>query len=221
VRTAGKGSLLIGDFNLPDIDWEKGTARGRAADFIEAVEDSMMEQLVTFPTQVKGNILDLIVTNIPERFEDISEHGRLGKSDHTIIVAKVRVGGIEGQKRPLQDWRRADWEAMRAELQEANITASIRGQGVEDAWKTIRSKVDSLIEKHVPKRRERNSNRPAWLNQEILREIRKKKRIWVACRGRVTDEYKAAEKKVKNMIRNAKRFEKKLAVIKFYTHSGR
>ncbi len=57
---------------------------------MEAVEDSMMEQLVSFPTQVKGNILDLIVTNIPERIDDISEHGRLGRSDHTIIVAKVR-----------------------------------------------------------------------------------------------------------------------------------
>ncbi len=172
----------------------------------------MMEQLVSFPTQEKGNILDLIVTNIPERFEDISEHGRLGRSDHTIIVAKVRVGGDDRKKGPLPDWRRADWEAMRAELQEANITMSVRGQGAEDAWNTIRSKVDSLLEKHIPKRRERNSNRPAWLTQDILREIRKKKRIWKACRGRVTDKYKAAEKKVKNMIRNAKRrFEKKLA----------
>ncbi len=92
----------------------------------------------------------MIVTKIPERIEDISEHGRLGRSDHTIIVAKVKVGGVEGQKRPLQDCRRADWEAMRAELQEANITMSIRGQGAEDAWNTIRSKVDSLLEKHVP-----------------------------------------------------------------------
>jgi hypothetical protein len=46
-----------------------------------------------------------------------------------------------------------------------------------------------------------------------MRAIRKKKRLWRTCRDRIpTDEYKEAEKKVRNLIRNAKRrFEKKLA----------
>jgi hypothetical protein len=42
--------------------------RGRTAGLMEAIEDGfmeqMVEQMVDFPTQVKGNILDLIVTNI-------------------------------------------------------------------------------------------------------------------------------------------------------------
>jgi hypothetical protein len=50
------------------------------------------------------------------------------------------------------------------------------------------------------------------MTQNILREIRRKKKLWKMCRGQATEEYKAAEKKVKNMVRNAKRnFEKKLA----------
>ena len=28
VRTAGKDSMLIGDFNLPDIDWQAGNSKG-------------------------------------------------------------------------------------------------------------------------------------------------------------------------------------------------
>jgi hypothetical protein len=73
--------------------------------------------------------------------------------------------------------------------------------------------VESLIEDHVPVRRKRNSNRPAWMTQEILRAIRKKKRVWKTIRGGpVTDEYRQAEKRVRNLIRNSKRkFEKKLA----------
>jgi hypothetical protein len=35
-------------------------ARGRTAGLLEALEDSFMDQLVNFPTQVKGNTLDLI-----------------------------------------------------------------------------------------------------------------------------------------------------------------
>ena len=108
VKAAEKNSILIGDFNLPDMDWEGGVARGRTAGLMEAIDDGFMEQMVDFPTQVKGNILDLIVTNIPERFEDVSEHGRLGKSDHFMIVAKISGGAARQEENGAPDWRKAD-----------------------------------------------------------------------------------------------------------------
>lgn len=89
VKKAERRSVIIGDFNLPEMDWEKGTARGRTAGLLEAVEDSFMDQLVNFPTQVKGNTLDLILTNIPDMFDEVSEQGRLGKSDHVMIFSKI------------------------------------------------------------------------------------------------------------------------------------
>ncbi len=36
-RAADKNSVLFGDFNLPDIEWEQGTARGSAAKLLEAL----------------------------------------------------------------------------------------------------------------------------------------------------------------------------------------
>ncbi len=54
-----------------------------------------MQQLVDFGTHIKGNILDLLVTNIPERVEELFDAGRLGKSDHVMIVTKLSVGGEE------------------------------------------------------------------------------------------------------------------------------
>jgi hypothetical protein len=73
--------------------------------------------------------------------------------------------------------------------------------------------VHELVKKYVPERRRRNHNRPPWLSRNILREIRRKKRLWKSAKeGAKLDEYKAAEKKVRNLIRNAKRnFEKKIA----------
>jgi len=212
VRKAEKNSLLFGDFNLPDIDWSKGVARGRSADFMEAVQDAMMEQLVDFPTQVRGNVLDLVITNIPERVEEVCEEGRLGRSDHVIIMTRVRVRKSEEESGPAPDWRRADWDAMRADLRGRQLMQRIKRSGVEEAWRIFAEEVTDLISIHVPERRKRNNNRPPWLNQEILRAIRKKKRMWKECRGVATKEYKEVEKKVRNMIRNSKRgFEKKLA----------
>jgi len=213
VRGAEKSCVFIGDFNLPLIDWEAGTARGRSEELLEAAHDRMMEQLVEFPTQVKGNTLDLVITSIPERIEEVCEAGRLGKSDHTVIVTKVSIGVSLEEEKPQPDWRRANWDAMRADMNTGDWLMRLKRSGAAGAWDILRSKVERLIEDHVPVRRKRNSNRPAWMTQEILRAIRKKKRIWKTIRGGpVTDEYRQAEKKVRNLIRNSKRkFEKKLA----------
>ncbi len=43
VREADKNSVFFGDFNLPDIELERGIARGRAAELLEAAQDAMME----------------------------------------------------------------------------------------------------------------------------------------------------------------------------------
>ena len=52
----------------------------------------MLEQLVKFPTHLKGNILDLVLTNIPERVTEVEEVGRLGSSDHMAILTEVITG---------------------------------------------------------------------------------------------------------------------------------
>ncbi len=56
VRSVKKNSVLIGDFNLPDIDWETGGAAARSAGFLEAVEDMYMVQMVDFATQIKETV---------------------------------------------------------------------------------------------------------------------------------------------------------------------
>jgi hypothetical protein len=214
VNGASRNNIIIGDFNLPGIDWERGEARGKAEEFYEAVKDKAMEQLIDFPTHIKGNILDLVITNIPERIEEISEAGRLGKSDHSILLINVQYGQKAVRTRPTPDWRRANWDQMRAELRgDREWLTQIRASGTTAAWDLLRDKVTSLIGKHVPERRRRNNNRPAWMTQEILRAIRRKKRLWKKTKGsQPTDDYLAAEKTVRNLIRNAKRkFEKKLA----------
>ena len=61
---------------------------------MEAVDDQLLVQLVDFPTHIKGNCLDLIITNIPERVTEVYDAGRLGRSDHVMISMLVQVGQI-------------------------------------------------------------------------------------------------------------------------------
>ena len=214
ISQSEKNCIIIGDFNLPNIDWEAGTARGGDKVVLEAVEEALMTQMVDFSTQVRGNILDLVVTNMPERLTDVREEGRLGRSDHSMIVVEVSVGPTPEKNRPgLPDWRRADWDGMRRRLVERDWLDRVKAAPVEAAWKALTSMVEGLVKEFVPERRRRNQNRPPWLTRDILCAIRKKKRIWKRDKERYDKtEYKAQETLTRNLIRNAKRrYEKKLA----------
>jgi hypothetical protein len=73
--------------------------------------------------------------------------------------------------------------------------------------------VEKAVDDHVPLKPRGVSGRPPWMNRNILREVRKKRRLWKKSKDENSEEYKTQEKKVKNMIRNAKReVERKLAL---------
>ncbi len=50
VKSIKKDSIMIGDFNLPDIDWTTGCTPAKGREFVDAVEDMHMTQLVNFAT---------------------------------------------------------------------------------------------------------------------------------------------------------------------------
>ena len=53
---------VIGDMNLPHINWDNLTGNSEAEDFLETVLDNFQEQHVTSPTR-GNNILDLVLSN--------------------------------------------------------------------------------------------------------------------------------------------------------------
>ena len=56
--------IITGDFNLPDINWDTLSATSTSSSaFCDFIFDSLLTQLVDLPTHVKGNILDLVLSN--------------------------------------------------------------------------------------------------------------------------------------------------------------
>ena len=132
---------------LPDVDWEMGTAGGRSGALVEAADDAMLEQLITFPTQVRGNILDLVFTNMPERVSDITEEGRLGQSDHSLIMLKVSSDSGPEVIKQVRNWRRADWDGMRKDLKREKWERNLREKTVAEMWEVLKKKVLGAVKK--------------------------------------------------------------------------
>jgi hypothetical protein len=86
-----KNSIVVGDFNLPEIDWAMEQAGARGRPVWEAVAEQQLTQLVDFTTHLKGNTLDLIIVNCPEKVLTVCGSGRLGRSDHEKITFEIVV----------------------------------------------------------------------------------------------------------------------------------
>jgi hypothetical protein len=95
---AGENTIIIGDFNAPDIDWDQGQAGPRGRKIFTAAVEANMDQLVNFSTHSGGNKLDLVLTNCPQRILSVSEEGKLGNSDHSAILVTAEIAPSRGSE---------------------------------------------------------------------------------------------------------------------------
>ena len=67
--------IIYGDFNFPDINWFTLTSSsGVSAQFCDLLTDLNLSQLIFTHTHIKGNILDLLITNNPNCIDNVIVH---------------------------------------------------------------------------------------------------------------------------------------------------
>jgi hypothetical protein len=207
-------TVVVGDFNLPEVDWdgEQSGARGRPV--LEAVMSNQLSQLVNFATHIKGNLLDLVITNCPHKILSVQESGRLGRSDHEMI--KLEILNNEQEKRipkKFLDWKKCDYNAMREFL--TGYRWRMDGTAETD-WMEFKTVIERLVECFVPVRIARSKHRPKWLTADLVKLIRRKKAAWKKAKfyngGPEMENYKMLEKEAAKKIKQAKKkFEKDMA----------
>ncbi len=134
-------TIVIGDINMPDIDWSAGRAGARGRLLLETTLEEDLLQMVSFVTHIKGNTVDLVITNCPVKVLTLTDGGRLGKSDHCIIVVKVECD-IQRQvsEQITKNWSRANFEGMRSMLEGIDWKVLLRGGSDEDAWSAFKGR---------------------------------------------------------------------------------
>ena len=145
VRTRKGKALLIGDFNYPGIDWRNGSSCARGRQFYEACEDAFLQQHVDGPTHIKGNTLDLVLTNHPGIVKTVEMNGRIGMSDHESMIIEVETDVVTWEKVDRKKaFNRADWDGMRRFV-DVEWEEMLRGKGAELMWTIFREKINDGI----------------------------------------------------------------------------
>jgi hypothetical protein len=120
IRELDKDTVVVGDFNLPEINWENEMSGARGRPVLDAAIDQQLVQMVNFATHTKGNTLDLVIVNCPERILTVNGTGRLGRSDHEMLKLEILVNKCRGgqtNNRPMLNWKRANYEGMKHYLE--------------------------------------------------------------------------------------------------------
>ena len=87
--------ILLGDFNLPHIDWVSNFSHGNKAHdvFVNFCANNCFYQSVIEPTHIHGNILDLVLCNIKAKhcITSTTVYPPLFNSDHFIVSGKLQL----------------------------------------------------------------------------------------------------------------------------------
>ena len=132
---------------------------------------------------------------------------------HVVIQLEIEtVIKNAGEKKVVKNWKKANWENFKQGLRAKVWLTTTDRITAEEAWTQLRRVIDGLVDENVPES-EFKQRRTDWMTGDILREVREKRRLWKKAKGGGSkEEYEAAAKKVKNLIRAVKRsMEKKLA----------
>ena len=175
--------LLLGDFNLPDIDWNviSPLHPSQLSDFFCdcIVNQFCLTQVVDSPTH-SDSILDLILTDSPENIMDINIGECLGSSDHNIINFTL----VTQVTRPLQpsklvyNYKNANWDCFRTELSSAPWDSVFADNNTDNIWERWKHLFFKAVRNNIPSKRIKPRKNVPWITSHIRRLFHKRKRLW-------------------------------------------
>ena len=170
-----KNAIFIGDFNLPEIDWNNYSAPNKYTNILNICLEKGFEQLVDFPTHDKGNILDLVLTNSPHLIQNIIDCGKIGSSDHCLLSIEILSSYKETNNTSERfNWKWADFDSISEGLNAINWRENLYIRSTEEAWRFFCNILNDLTEKYVTRVKVKSNSHPLWMSRDLLKSIRKK-----------------------------------------------
>ena len=209
--------VIVGDFNHRSIDWNTMHAEREGQPFLDTIQDCFLNQKVDEPTRGE-NVLDLVLTNNDNLIDNVIVKEPLGMSDHNTVYFDLKLHiDPPNWKMNYKDFRRGDYLEMSKQLNSTNWTELLDDKtSVEDKWYAFKTRLEVIVDEHVPTRTRKKRKQPPWWNEQIRRARKQKVKAWKRYRltGSNEDhtEYKRTANRNTKEIKKAKiKLEHKLA----------
>jgi hypothetical protein len=160
-------------------------------------------QLNNVPSNKFNNILDLVLSNFPERFSAILKSDAVFNTDHTVLDFSINqvVSRQQEPRRYVFNYKAANFDDIKNALDSADLDSLIiNADDVHVAWSNWLSTVTDIVEQHVPKVLIRDNKFPEWFDKEVIHLRTKKNSAWRRARFNNTPESWSKFKKIRNNL---------------------
>ena len=170
-----KKIFMIGDFNLPGIQWEsESQLNDKVTDpiktsCINSFVENGLEQCVNQPTHRAGNVLDLLLTTSSSSINNLKINDTpLCKSDHFSINFQVELKFKRKKsiKRKCFNFKKANWENLNNELAKVNWYNLLDSMDPNDSWNTFINLLHYYLNKNIPTITTKGEFNPPWFDAE-------------------------------------------------------
>ena len=176
-RISQENVILMGDFNYPELKWDKAETISESHPFVECVNNNFLIQLVDEPTRDK-NYLDLVLCSDESIVESLFVGEPFETSDHQLIRFKLISNRDETNKIITNlNYFKANYSEMREYIKTRNWDTLIDGSEVEDLWKKLTEELYMLRDKFIPKSK-KVKNKAKWVTKRVTRFRRAKTKAW-------------------------------------------
>ena len=204
IENCESNSLIIGDYNLPQLDINNSSSDAKSRSILEAASFRCMTNIVEFCTHERGNILDLALVT-PQTKPNIfcvDNIGNLGNSDHAMIKIELLVKpSFNRSSQMILDWKKGDVDGLKLHLQNIDFDEKFQDIGMNAAWSMFRTTIDEATNRYIPLKVRRKKGNPPWMTKGVKNLINRKNRAWKKFSKNRSDEnfsdYKLAEKGAK------------------------
>ena len=214
--------VIVGDFNLREMDWNHGISLESAShfsqQFLACTQENYLDQHVTAPTRFRpGNtpsLLDLIFSNEEGIVNDA--RAPLGHSNHSCLSFEVEVEDMNvpsASKVSYRNINRGDYIKLK-EVMDGIDWSQLACDDVEEHWKNISAKIHQATEDCLPLV-SRKKMKNLFMNREGIQLRRKKNKAYAEyTRSKSEDAWKKYSK-IRNKLRkwtrvNRRKFEANL-----------
>src|SRR5215813_3014492 len=206
---ANSKSIIMGDFNYPDINWIHETTTSSISNkFIELLRENFLIQNVKEATR-QSKILDLILSSNDVQLTDITLSAPLGDSDHSVITGEIKCSR-KIILRNYEGWnfKKANFEAISSRLQLLDWNELFKNKEINSMWLQFKNEIINLMNQFIPKFKFKNKKGMGWMTTTVLKEIVLKKNMWRNYKDKddinLYDKFKQQAKVVKLAVKKAK-----------------
>ena len=155
--------VVIGDFNLPSLNWRNDNILDNYVpplerDFFDCFTALGLSQWVREATfKGSNNILDLILTTETDRVGDVQVHPPWPHCHHNpVLFEYVFQYGVQQDEanQSKHSWHRANFTAMRERLSRADWDFEFEALDVNECFNTFQACLLAVVDKFVPVRRD-------------------------------------------------------------------